>query len=206
MNVLRRVKDTQEAAENKIDLPHVEPETMELFIDWLYTGRFLAHGNFSLYPDDWNIEYDRNNEKREKDLTNLYVFGDAQDVPDLRHATINAFFEYLNHAGTPLPSLKWTADIFSRLPRSSPLLQLLVDVDCRHYYCTDKDNIGHYEERVIAKLPLDFLVAVYARHGYVLGKMRIGEMDPQYKLVSCDYHEHATQKKRDECAKNSEQK
>jgi hypothetical protein len=188
-------KDFQEALDRKIDLPHVKADTMERFIDWLYTGK--------LEIAEIDEKFDGGTYKRQQELVDLYVFADAHDVPSLRMAAIDELFDYFNHPTTLLPAKEEITSMFAQFPPSSALLKLIVDVDCRYHVLYDGETEAE-EKSTSQTLPPEFLASAYTRHCYVMGKIVRGDWKLRYKLCVCDYHEHADQKERDECPRNEE--
>lgn len=188
-------KDFQEAQDRTIDLPHVKADTMERFIDWLYTGKFEIA--------EINERLEGGTNKRQQELVDLYVFADAHDVPSLRMVAIDALFDHFNNRKTQLPSEKEIASMFAQLPPSSALLKLIVDVDCR-YHVMNEGKTEAEKKSASRKLPPEFLASAYVRHSYAMGRIRRGEWELRYELRVCDYHEHAEQKERDECPRNKE--
>ena len=189
-------KEFREAKERSICLPHVTVAVMEEFIDWLYTEKLHV----------LDIDGKGKSEKktlssmRRSQLIDLYIFGDAQDVPTLRHTTIAALIELhsLGSVGMLCPGkLK---EIYSNLPPRSPLIQYLVDLGCRFYLIRAEGDVLYEYQKVTAKyFPVEFLAAFFVRHCYLSHKIKMGLLAPDYDLEPCDYHEHATQQERDEC-------
>jgi hypothetical protein len=202
-------KDFQEAKEKKIDLPHVSSDTIERFIDWLYTEELHIMG-YSPYNHDLHLLSDANDGverifstylTRWSQLFDLYVFGDAHDVPDLRRVTMDTLFDdCVDRPDNASLYAYMIAYIYSKLPQSSPLLRFVVDINCRYYF---PENTDMEEEKTnAASLPVDYLAAIYLRFGRIANKIRSYKLEPTYGLDLCDYHDHANQKERDECPRN----
>ena len=194
-------KDFFEAEEKSIRLPHVAVAVMEEFIDWLYTGNLQALE----ISENGKPKRDEDLAARRDQLVDLYIFGDAQDVPALRHAITDALIELYNQSNIELPGYQWTKRLCSKVPRSSTLIQFLVDSACQKF-SPKEDQIRQQEAFVLKYYPIELLAALYVRLSHVSYQIRIGAMRSTYQLNPCDYHEHTSHEERDNCARKTKKK
>ena len=189
-------KEFHEAKEKSIYLPHVTVAVMEEFIDWLYTEKLHVLD----IDGKGESEKDALSSMRRGQLIDLYIFGDAQNVPTLRHATIDALIELHSLHSAETLCARELKEMYSNLPLRSPLIRYFVDFACRFYIVQGEEDVMYGYEEVIAEyFPAEFLAAFFIRHCHLSYKRKMGLLAPDYDLEPCDYHEHATQQERDEC-------
>lgn len=195
--------DFREARENRVKLEEVDVKTFSIFVDWLYTSRLevaeVKPNNLSRNPVVWDDDRDLEMRARIGQHMNLYIFGDAHDIPALRRSTVDSLFNCFNHFNTVLPTRKLITHAFAHLPRSSPLIQMLIDFSCRYEGVECDDDLREHEDAAVDELPIRYLAALYVRHQYIAAKLDAGEWDLDYDIVLCDYHEHTDDKERDDC-------
>ncbi|KAF2651366.1 hypothetical protein K491DRAFT_549215, partial [Lophiostoma macrostomum CBS 122681] len=97
-------RDFIEAHEKKIQLPDVDTEIFDIFVDWLYSSKLEA--------------IDTN-------LKETYIFADGHEVPVLGRTVLDATFRILNRPS--MPTFRAIAYLYARLPAQSPYLRLVVD-------------------------------------------------------------------------------
>jgi hypothetical protein len=182
-------------------LTEVDVATFDRFVDWLYTSELhvqeVKPNNLSRNYSEHDDERTKENQDRAKQLLELYIFGDAHEIPRLCRAALDTFFDYITNPCTILPSNKEIRLTFSRLPSSSPWLSLLVDVECRYDYVYAEDESAEAET-----LGTQVLFRLYARQKVVLKEIREGTRKPCYDLNVCDYHGHVNENERNECPRN----
>jgi hypothetical protein len=125
-----------EAQEKTVRMGEVDPDLFELFGHWLYYQRFPD----TVFGDDdgiLNLWTKRVSRKSGKDTGTenciyLHMFGDKYQIEKLRLDTINKLiFITANEAGEMYPNAKTIESAFHGLPRSSPMLQLIIDIHFR---------------------------------------------------------------------------
>ncbi|KAF2117645.1 hypothetical protein BDV96DRAFT_597546 [Lophiotrema nucula] len=185
-------KNFREAAEKTINLPHVDTRTFDIFSEWLYTSELhlpvIKPNNLSGNP----MEYDGNRHKehllRTRGMLSLYILGDEHEIAALRRVVIDAMFSDLMDPDSLLPSNNDLITAYSRLPRSSPMLQLIVHAYCLWYTSDALDDV--------AEPPIEFIRDCFKRYVTMSSKIRTGAIEACYTLDRCDYHEHATPEER----------
>lgn len=128
------------------------------------------------------------------DTVELYVFVDKYDVPHLRNSAIDTVWDnllgedyfmepQLNH----VPLYNDISLAFERLPETSTLCRLFVDVYCRSF----SDALDDEEERGQREMvPSSFFAAVAQRHAHIQQLMSKQETIVNYELRLVNDHEH----------------
>lgn len=196
----------KEAEEKQLHLEDVTRETFDAFVDWLYLEDELSNR-------------DENGEEHESSLnsheiTEIHIFADRYDIPDLRRDTIDMMFAYFKRGRKTLTAETITM-AFESLPDTSLLRKLLV-----HWYCESKSNVtpedellwtheilhavlARYRDR-IRSLKASFAIDLCDHHYYFSKKERnkcLQSLKTSITLNLCDYHDHANWKERSECRK-----
>ena len=104
----------KEAAERSMRLPEEAPDTVKVFVHWLYTGQCPSTANGPADAD--------NNTKLSTSLVDLYVFGDKYDVPRLREDCFNALIGAFGWKS--VPGYHVAAHAYKLTPSESPLRKL----------------------------------------------------------------------------------
>ncbi|KAF2651367.1 hypothetical protein K491DRAFT_719929 [Lophiostoma macrostomum CBS 122681] len=193
----------REAVEKNIDLPDVEVEVFEIFVEWVYSSRldafsrrFPAIALSDIEDGLCTSEYEPLFEL----LSGLYIFADGHEVPELETTVITILFDLLTDRNLNLPSESSMTEVASKVRRNCSLWRLLVDVQCRYdsLLVTVWEGMNH----VIDPLPKDLLADMYVRQSRVSRMIHDRVLRYDYELTVCDYHDHATQADREACPRN----
>jgi hypothetical protein len=191
----------REAEEKKVNLPEVAVEVFEMFVEWAYTTIEQKRLEALALADTKDENTDKQRELF-SNLSALYIFADGHEVPDLETTSINMLFELLAGQRFLLPRRSDVGRVASKIRPGCTLWRLLVDVQCIH----DVRGLGkEYWTRMVGNknmLPTELVGDMYVRQSLVMGMIRNGALDFDYKLTICDYHDHANQAERDTCPRN----
>jgi hypothetical protein len=188
----------KEAEENTITIKDIEPAIFDIFVQWLYTQTLPTYSEISLllkkHPTD---EHD--DDRSVTILTKAAVFGDRFLVPRFCEVANNAIVNFIltKNGPRPLNFLYASKYAIENLPEDDILIEFFVDIHCQ--YMDHKDNdldpltTGWFKQN----MPREFLVRLISRYCWVW--RQIPTQHPDYSN-RCDYHKHASGKKRKECS------
>jgi hypothetical protein len=150
-------KAFKEAQDGVVTLDNVTECSLKIFLDLLYTG--------TIAPDSqWVGKYveadlvDPESTSLSSSIIEAYIFADKYLVPDMQKFVMDVAVSY---SSTRVP---WYAEVtlaFNNLPANSPLLQLLVDMQCEQFNLEDADK--EEPPDAISNLPPEFLYRVLMR-------------------------------------------
>ena len=183
-------------------LSDVSISTFDVFVDWLYTQKLPEQGKYSTLDEavgHWPRLYSSETRNKTEGLIDLYIFADGHDIPKLRRDVMDALLTHLNSENIILPYYETIINAFSRLPKGSPVRQLLIDHYCRFFEKSYDDDASAAELDSRSKLPTDFLVGIMFRHADIMELLRNNKINATYRLDICDYHEHASKAEREKC-------
>lgn len=178
----------KEAEEKELHLKDVTWETFDAFVDWLYLRNLPVQKSSSNQPSDTGRDgAEHESFLNAHEITELHIFADRYDIPDLRRYTIDMMFAYFKNVGKT-PAAKTIEMAFESLPDTSLLRKLLV-----HRYCESTWKVTPEDELLWTH---EILHAVLVRYRDV-----IRDLDYSCDLDLCDYHDHANEEEKDECQK-----
>lgn len=163
-------------------LPETRPKTFEIYLQWLHTGDLVLSDKYDLADiEDWD------DTKKEhacytywRRLKRLVVFADmyggnkfTNAIADLIPKASETLFQ--------LPSEGLIETIYKKLPKSSPLRRMMVDL---YYYDADEDAL----QSASVELPRQFLCDFMVRYKQLKDEDAIP--DPPYETSLCAYHIH----------------
>ncbi|CAE7193345.1 hypothetical protein HRS9139_08941 [Pyrenophora teres f. teres] len=180
----------KEAREGVVILQDVECIVFEVFIDWLYTQRL---------PKEIDSSADETGCQPAGDSLLLQVkaliFGDRIVSPNFHQAVRDATINGLIGRGAP-PYYFSIGYAFDNLPDDHPILDLIVEVQCREFSeSMDTEDNGEIKGR--AALPNDFLIRVMIRYSSFKENGW-----PESVINPCDYHGHVSEEDREKCPIN----
>lgn len=182
---------------NAVDLTHEEPQVFEFFVHWLYHQRFPDHPqDADELVDAWSK--DKSNDVEDKgdtktsNLIALYVFATKYNVPQLQTDALDKYFQHFQHEETSLPPIDAIRNAFENLQASSPLCQLLIDIQC---CCKQHEN---WTSETAEWYPSTFLLGTLRRYAAIV---QDGKQKRWWKLDLCDYHDHKDDEERADCKK-----
>jgi len=197
-----------EATTKTLSLPHVSADVFEAFTKWLIEGKPLAFhkknrkksaGNRRAQPQiGLYVSEDM--------ILELYIFADAHIVPNLEREIIDIVYAIHIEDGIRVPDFNLISAVWDRLPVSSALLRLFVDLEAKYGYLlrpieqlpTQGTRESHEHESQIQgpSPPEEFWTEVDRRRirrilpnslsGYF--SVTFGIQGP---LEKCDYHTHS---------------
>ena len=160
-------------------------KTFDAFVDWLYLRNLPGQKSEDELPDTGKDGEEHESFLNSHEITELHVFADRYDIPDLQRYTIDMMFTYFRDGGK-IPTAKTIKMAFESLPDTSLLRKLLV-----HRYCESTANVTPEDELLWTH---EILHAVLARYRDV-----IRDLDYFCDLRLCDYHDHANEEEKGEC-------
>ncbi|KAI8934367.1 hypothetical protein NX059_009102 [Plenodomus lindquistii] len=178
----------EEAQKNEVVLSDTGVNTFEIFVHWLYYGRFPTIEDNEALFQRWSC-----GSSDSELLIKIYIFCEKYNAPQLKRLAMDKLFYWVTGSGEchDLPSDAEVGYAFGNLSEESGLCRFIVDVHC-HFA-----NAGVWD-LTKQDLPLAFLTGVLRRYSaYAFGK--IGWDD---YLNVCDYHEHQNEDEARLCSSN----
>lgn len=179
----------KEAKDSILTLEDIKALTMQNFMDWLYFDQLPQH------PDEIRSENDDTPfttieaylGRFRLPFLDLYLFADRFDVPNLRKAFMELQHSYYTQNEICVPDYGEIILAFQRLPASSPLCRLLVDLYTLRWGPGHDDK---REEGARRYAPAEFLEAVMTGIGQERQNMKRekGYVTPSIKPIE-DYYE-----------------
>ncbi|KAF2804176.1 uncharacterized protein BDZ99DRAFT_467548 [Mytilinidion resinicola] len=165
----------KEAEERSISLSDVPVPLMRQFIQWLYNGVIFpsTDGIMTSFEKRPLADIDLLDEH---ELLDLYVFGDAHDIPTLQQDTLSMIqrITILRLASKKENiSIQFVLDAYEKLPETSPLCEWLVN----HFGCTwdtRKLRPGTNDYAHLLRLPCKFFIGVA-----LVSRRRLSESEEQ---------------------------
>ena len=173
---------------------------VDVFVDWLYYGRlppedegWLEEGPGEGVNYAWFVAM-------EQARIRACALGDRLLSASFCRAAEHDFVNYLRTAtGSWMPYHQVIIFAFAHLPPTSPVLQALIDIYCKHYNKKNydkKDTWDLAELQLQEQLPYSFLLGVMRRYAKVKNGF-------QETLRPCDYHRHTSKEERRACPQSS---
>jgi len=188
------------AKEGVLNLQTVEEEPFRAYMHWLYTG------GLGEQKDGEKDDEAKTREAQHKFiyyLTSLYVVADRLDTPGLRNQIIGAAIDF--HEDDDFPRTTVLCEVFSVLPESSKLGQLLLEISAHRYdteYAGQEDN----ELLYLARLPPRVLAQLFRASRAAAEEAAI-EAEPYYIEDFCNfYHEHIDLEEKASCPRDRDNK
>jgi len=161
--------------------------TVEIFIDWLYTGKLPQKSKHWDAGNDDLGEYDG----VQLAILKACALGDRLTAPVFRDSVQRVFVRrYTSQA----PFYRGVIFAFANFPHDHVLLTMLVDTHCQEY-ATEDDTLLDGELAHRSQLPKEFLLRVMLRYS----DLRKGKVNDELK--PCDYHGHRSEVEREACQK-----
>jgi hypothetical protein len=185
-------KPWKEAEDRLIELPDIDPQVFDIFVDWLYTQKVPEKNRHWIKPtDDMKSNSTRHVQLVENLIVRTYVFADRFLAPKFRCAIYNHFAASLVKDAIP-PYYEVIIFAFENLSEKSAMLDLLVRVHCAFWdESCDTETNGELELR--KELPVDFFLRA------MVVSSRMKDKEKARSLVECGCHrEKATD--REGCA------
>lgn len=180
----------KEAEDGVVPLKDIEPGVFNVFVNWMYTQKLPGNCEEWCQVGELGEAWDFASEIAL--ILKAYNFGDRFLATAFKRAANVAIVGIL-HGCAPFYEVVIFA--FKNLPAHSPILQLLVDAQCRHWSeCLDDTE----EVELQKQLPYDFLLRVMKRYSEKVYGDTAWFEEP---LARCLYHEHASDEERKECQK-----
>ena len=193
-------------SDNKlVTLEDVETVAVDIFVHWLYNQRMPDDDEcYSLRQQNMTSVLHVDDDPLITGYTKAIVFGDRFLAPVFRQAAhdciaISVVDDYNHEFLRPPPFFTATQYAFDNLPSNHSTLDLLLDVQCRHW---DVSQHGVNEEVVIAELLKQdlspgMLIRMIARYS-----SRAINFELEWWTTSldrCDYHDHLNDEEREGC-------
>lgn len=119
-------KGWKEGLDCTIDLPDDQPQTFELYAQWLYGGKVLSRG----------VEKSKRHDEELGQLIDAFVFGEKVQDGNYRDAIIDAVIAYTNTSDKDgqrwYPASTIVDRAYRGTPAGSPLRKLLIDFHVYH--------------------------------------------------------------------------
>lgn len=181
----------KEAEDRLIELPDIEPQVFDIFVDWLYTQKVPEKNRFWVAPTETlKANSTEHVQLAEILVMKTYVFADRFLVPKLRCAIYNYFAASLTKDSIP-PYYEAIIYAFNNLTEKSAMLDLLVGLHCAFWdESCDTESNGEVDMR--KDLPIDFLLRVMIQSSKMKDKERAKSM------VECGCHKEKA-KNREGC-------
>ena len=173
----------KEAEEKQLHLEDVTEKTFDFFVDWLYQRNFPGQNELSYAEVKDGEEHE--SFLNQYEITEVHIFADRYDIPDLQRDTIDTMFTYFKYT-KKIPTAETIKMAFESLPDTSLLCKLLV-----HQYCESKSDVTSEDELLWTH---EILHAVLAGYRYIFQSK---EISVDFDL--CDYHDHANKREKIEC-------
>jgi hypothetical protein len=171
----------REAEDRVVELPDIEPQVFDIFVDWLYSQKVPEKNTHWVAPTE-NMKDNSTEHVQMAEILVIktYVFADRFLVPTFRCAIYNHFAASLIKDCIP-PYYEVIIFAFENLTEKSAMLDLLVGIHCAFWdESCDTESNGELELR--KDLPTDFLLRVMIRSS----KMK--DKDKAKSLVECGCH------------------
>ena len=196
-------RDFQEAQEGAIRLTEVDIEIFDIFVDWLYSSDLdvadVKRNNFSKDSKLWDGDRDKENHQRVMQLIEVCIFADAHEVHELALDAIDELFDHCTNSRYLLPNRSHLFRAFSKLPASSPLLKLLVHVDCWYRKRPEDEDEDTEVAAIQETLPMECVARLCAYYRTVLWKLDENIRNVDHDLYLCDYHGHKNEQECKDC-------
>lgn len=179
-------EEWKEGQEHRITLPDDTPSVVDLYVQWIYSGRVLSRKAGA--EEEGNDSIERGNGHEFDLLVGGFVFGEKVRDGDFKDAVIDAL---IHTVATPddngscwYPMKKWVTQAYAGTPEGSPIRKLLVDM----FMFNGQEDWLEGEDNV------DFLVDLGRRllaDREAVQRKRQHTQDPTKPGVSsCQYHHH----------------
>jgi hypothetical protein len=184
----------KESKDKVVKLHETDPFIFECFVHWLYYQRFpsASKGDDETLVQSW--EATSEDGILTTNLIKMYILADSRIVPALQRQVVDRLFRRIHEVD--LPTRDDVVYAFENLKSNSPLCRFLVDVGI-HYGWYDANGIKQSEAKGHEHWPAEYLFAFACRATEVVMNMIMN--DNHFCLDKCDYHEHRTDKEREEC-------
>jgi hypothetical protein len=193
-------KPWKEAEDRLIELPDIDPQVFDIFVDWLYTQKVPEKNKHWIKPtDDMKSNSTKHVQLVEILIVRTYVFADRFLVPKFRCAIYNHFAASLVKDAIP-PYYEVIIFAFENLSEKSAMLDLLVRVHCAFWdESCDTETNGELELR--KELPVEFFLRA------MVVSSRMKDKEKARGLVECGCHrEKATDREGCESCRPEEEK
>ena len=158
----------------------------DAFVDWLYIRNLPVRKSSYNRPSDTGRDgAEHESFLNAHEITELHIFADRYDIPDLQRYTIDMMFAYFKNE-EKVPSAETIKMAFESLPDTSLLRKLLV-----HRYCEGTSNVTPEDELLWTH---EIFHAILARYRDVMRNLEYS-----FDLNLCDYHDHANGGEKHEC-------
>lgn len=166
----------KEGIEGIIHLDQDDPETVGLFMDWLYDGDRII------------IESGREQYKKaicSKELYDLYIFADFRGVPALKNRIVDVFADLLARTWSVFPTIS-VARLYENIPHGSGLTRLMATfVVMGNVNVSEMATHASLQGFLLQEFWVDVAVAFY--------KHKHETTDPREqwcKMDLCAFHDH----------------
>jgi hypothetical protein len=176
-------KPWKEADDRVVELPDIEPQVFDVFVNWLYSQKVPEKNRHWIERTD-ETKHNKNCpshcEQVEMLILKTYVFADRFLIPKFRCAIYNYLAASLTKDAIP-PYYEVIIFAFGNLTEKSPMLDLLVGLHCA-FWDENCDTESNGELELRKELPVDFFLRVMIQSS----KMKDKELVKS--LVECGCH------------------
>jgi hypothetical protein len=185
----------KEAQEKRISLPEIDPETLEGYLNWIYTRRVKLQLNTPPCGSCKDIEYAPNNclHSHSLGLVVMYTLGDYLKDLQFCNAVVDQMVAMKTSEWSPCAlSADAVGWVWKHTASDSPLRNFCLEL---HKGCIPHEGTRSYFESQMSKLPKSFMIDLLV----LIGKKHRKSIEQDYQRSEandfvfsekCRFHKH----------------